>query len=179
MMKGLMRDQSAGSYSPGGGTAALFALTLAALSGCGPVLLARGNGQWSPNASVVAYPPTIIDESLDPPLGADDRRDFESSYGLSFQQAVPQIVLRQCSDQRPCLHVRVTVRLRQANTTSRTPSGIYRTENGILADAEINLSDDSGRLIELVQIQAHNSGQLGYEAGRYIAARLPRPSVRR
>jgi hypothetical protein len=156
--------------------AALVTLGLTALAGCGPALISRGNGIWPRSASVVAYPLTIVDESLDPPMTGGDRADFQSSYDVSFEQAVSRIVIRHCSESRSCLHVRVTVRLRQDNAVDKQPNGTWTTTPRILAEAEVSLSDAGGRLIELVQINARSSGQLGFEVGRYIAARLRRAS---
>jgi hypothetical protein len=156
--------------------AAGVTLALAALSGCGPAVISRGNGAWPPRASVVAYPLIIIDESLDPPLDAGGRADFESSYNLSFENALSQMVVRHCGDSQSCLHVRVTIRLRQDNISEKRPNGVWNTTPAIEAEAEVNLSDSNGRLIELVQVKARNSGQLGFEVGRYIASRLRRAS---
>jgi hypothetical protein len=152
----------------------LVALGLTALSGCGPTLLVRGNGAWQRDAHVAAYPLSIVDESLDPPLSASDRSEFESSYEMSLQNGLSRDVFKRCGDARPCLHVRVSVRLRQDNTTERSATGTLNTLYRILAEAEVNLSDDGGRLIEVVQVQARSSGQLGFAIGQYIATQLRR-----
>jgi hypothetical protein len=154
--------------------------------GCGPATLVRGDGSWRRGASVVLHHPiTIVDESLDPPLEKSERDEFESAFTFTAEQRFSSPLLRECRDNRGCVHLRVTVRMRQTVTTElRTPSTPDpETIRYADADADASIADPNGRLIEVIHAGKRqriapgdrvsgNASSLAYELGQYVATHL-------